>query len=425
MDLEGLKVKFHELYEKPAQICVRCPGRVNLIGEHIDYHGYDVLPMAIEACCIILSAPSESNQIRISNLDDKNYPSTTISLPSDWKGATPPKWFDYLLSGWRGILDLLKSEDQDQKGMDLLVTGSVPESSGLSSSSSLVCAAALTTYFHQTGKSFGELTKEALAELCAKAERYVGTMGGGMDQASEILSNAGQALQISFNPLSSVPVSLPENAVFVVMHCGERVNKAATSCFNQRVTEGKICGQILLKHANVKSDAVRLKDVSAALGKNPEECKQLVDTVVPEEISKEDLLKIVDEQALDKCLSHNTKDMTSFTLKRRGLHVYGEASRVDQFHRACEAGDLNLMGKLLDEGHQSLSKLYEASTEVMDEMVGFCKDQGALGARLTGAGWGGCAVILFEKGKIPESILEDKRFLFISSPASGISLQKI
>ncbi|PAV81921.1 hypothetical protein WR25_10006 [Diploscapter pachys] len=404
MDLEDFKVKFHELYEKPAQVCVRCPGRVNLIGEHIDYHGYDVLPMAIEACCIILSAPSESNQIRISNLDDKNYPSTTISLPSGWKGATPPKWFDYLLSGWRGILDLLKSEDQDQKGMDLLVTGSVPESSGLSSSSSLVCAAALTAYFHQTGKSFGELTKFYPTPVRRSKSR------------STLCLLFLLAFQIQ---------KITENAVFVVMHCGERMNKAATSCFNQRVTEGKICGQILLKHANVKSDAVRLKDVSAALGKNPEECKQLVDTVVPEEISKEDLLKIIDEQALDKCLSHNTKDMPSFTLKRRGLHVYGEASRVDQFHRACEAGDLNLMGKLLDEGHQSLSKLYEASTEVMDEMVEFCKDQGALGARLTGAGWGGCAVILFEKGKIPKSILEDKRFLFISSPASGISLQKI
>uniref|UniRef100_A0A1I7WVP5 GHMP_kinases_N domain-containing protein n=1 Tax=Heterorhabditis bacteriophora TaxID=37862 RepID=A0A1I7WVP5_HETBA len=130
--------------------------------------------------------------------------------------------------------------------------GSVPESSGLSSSSSIVCAAALTTWTIHTGSGFDgissyKLSREELAELCAFSEQYVGTHGGGMDQACEILSEEGRALHINFNPLRFQTISLPQSALFVVLHCGQTINKAATSQFNQRVVEGRIAARVSSK----------------------------------------------------------------------------------------------------------------------------------------------------------------------------------
>ncbi|KAK5975794.1 N-acetylgalactosamine kinase [Trichostrongylus colubriformis] len=393
---------------------VFCPGRVNIIGEHIDYHGYGVLPMAIEKGTEILAAPNGKQEIRLVNVDDRYSPSS-ITLPSDWKGASPPQWFDYILCGWKGIIDKLGVE---QIGFDMLVGGSIPPSSGLSSSSSLVCAAALITWMIHTGKIFEEITREELADLCATAEHYIGTQGGGMDQAVEVLAAEGKAMKIEFSPLQARPVSLPSLASFVVLHCGDTLNKAATSQYNERVAEGRIAGKLLLQGAgDLTAKSLRLKDVQEALGKSLEEMIVMCESL-PEKASLEQLEERLGKDVVAQCLGPNTQQMTSFKLRSRARHVYSEADRVSKFEEACRNKDLVGMGKLMTESHESCAKDYECSCASMDILVDECIKAGALGARLTGAGWGGCAVALVENTHRADL---GKKVLFQSEPSAGIS----
>ncbi|WKX88929.1 hypothetical protein Q1695_008514 [Nippostrongylus brasiliensis] len=409
--------KFQNTFGHLPTLRVFCPGRVNLIGEHIDYHGYGVLPMAIEEGTEILAAPNQTQELRIKNADEQ-YPAVSYPLPLDWNGASPPKWYDYVLCGWKGITD--KIGGNKQLGFDMLVEGSIPPSSGLSSSSSLVCAAALVTWAIHTGKGFDGLTREELADLCAVAERYVGTQGGGMDQAVEVLAVEGSALKIDFSPLKSRQVTLPSLARFVVLHCGDTLNKAATSQYNERVVEGRLAGKLLLKNAGdaVTAKSWRLKDVQEALAKTLEEMVELCESL-PTESSLEQLETALGEDVVAACLSANTSHMTKFKLRSRARHVYSEARRVDLFEKACAKNDLNEMGRLMTESHTSCSKYYECSCDSLDVLVEKCLASGAYGARLTGAGWGGCAIALIDNTHPPD--LGDQ-VLFYSEPSAGISL---
>ncbi|VDM70247.1 unnamed protein product [Strongylus vulgaris] len=124
--------------------------------------------MATECGTEILAAPNEESIIRIANVDDQ-YPEHVISIPSDWSGVSPPKWYDYVMCGWKGIIEKLKC---NQIGFDILVEGTIPPSSGLSSSSSLVCAAALTTWMVHTKKIFENLTRYNFLFLYSNISDY-------------------------------------------------------------------------------------------------------------------------------------------------------------------------------------------------------------------------------------------------------------
>lgn len=155
MASEDLISRFTELYGIPPEVRITCPGRVNLIGEHIDYHDYGVFPMAINASTTILAAKNDTNTVVFTNVNSK-YEPWKSEVPCDWKGSSAPKWFDYLLCGWKGVLD---SEGHEQFGMSILLSGNIPPSSGLSSSSSLVCASALATLSLIVPDPFGHISK--------------------------------------------------------------------------------------------------------------------------------------------------------------------------------------------------------------------------------------------------------------------------
>ncbi|CAJ0572382.1 unnamed protein product, partial [Mesorhabditis spiculigera] len=405
---------------------IRCPGRVNLIGEHIDYNGYGVLPMAIALGTELLITENKEQKIVLRNAEDGKYPEYTVALPSDWKGTTPPKWFHYVLCGWRGVLDAIGVQDKDQKGMNVLMKGTIPPASGLSSSSSLVCASALATLALHTGEGFTEkFTREWLADLCAKAEQMIGTCGGGMDQASEVLSPLGAALRIDFNPLKSRPVKLPGDALFVVLHSGDTLNKAASSHYNERVIECRIGAQILGKHLNLPDWGAfrKLKQVEDASGKSLSELLRLVEEVLPENPTLDEVVAIIGREHFDALLSENTKHMTAFHVRARARHCYGEAHRVALFEEACQRGDLVEMGRLMNGSHDSLKVDYDCSSPGLDKLVEASRSAGVLGARLTGAGWGGCAVVLVDK-KNPID-LSHLQVLLESSPCQGITLTKL
>uniref|UniRef100_A0A183CG50 Galactokinase n=1 Tax=Globodera pallida TaxID=36090 RepID=A0A183CG50_GLOPA len=258
-----------QLFRKHFEGCdpewlIRCPGRVNLIGEHIDYSDYSVLPMAIQHSTWVAVGHSAERRVQLANEDDKKYPAFTLDISRSFADASAngavPKWHHYFLAGWRGILETLGKGPggadtaakalEKAKGLRAVVASRIPPSAGLSSSSALVCAAALATLCVQTdGQPFERISKKELAELATHAERFVGLEGGGMDQACECLARRGEALRIDFRPLGWRAVRLPDNALFAVLHSNTEMNKAASAFYNQRVVECRIAAQVIAKQS--------------------------------------------------------------------------------------------------------------------------------------------------------------------------------
>ncbi|CAB4061868.1 GALK2 [Lepeophtheirus salmonis] len=377
---------------------VEVPGRVNIIGEHIDYSGYAVLPMAIEQTAVILFSPSSQPLLTLRNTNSAKYEDFSLDLSTSWtidKGRHP-YWYKYFLCGLKGIID--EFPKVSSKGFNVLYDGQIPPSAGLSSSSALVVAAALCAL----RVNEMQLESSKLANVCAKAERYIGTEGGGMDQAIEILAEKGKAKLIKFNPLQTFNVILPGGANFVIINSLAESNKAAGTDFNSRVLECKLACKLLAVALDISpiSDIHTLGHLQKLSSLSLEEMEECVMKYLKsEDYEKEDLL-----------LNDNTRDLLKdwsfsnrFALQKRAKHVFSEARRVYEFKNVAESQDqdnLNRMGLLMLQSHESCRELYECSHPDLDRLVKLSTDQGAYGARLTGAGWGGCILALFPREKI-------------------------
>uniref|UniRef100_UPI003AAA3CBB N-acetylgalactosamine kinase n=1 Tax=Centroberyx gerrardi TaxID=166262 RepID=UPI003AAA3CBB len=437
--LQNLKNTFETKYGEAPLFYACAPGRVNLIGEHIDYCGYSVLPMAIEQNILAAVSVSDSGTIQLANTHPQ-YKDFTVSCTEDIGiDRANPQWHYYFLCGVKGIQESFGITRLS--GMSCVVDGTIPPSSGLSSSSALVCCAGLVT-MEANHKS---LSKVALAEICAKSERYIGTEGGGMDQSISFLAEKGTAKLIEFQPLRATDVKLPDGAVFVISNCCVEMNKAATSHYNIRVVECRIATKMLAKARGLEwSRLLKLVQVQTELKASLEEMGALVDEVFhPEPYSRDEIceaLGVTSEQFSTDLLSANTQHVTQFKLHQRAKHVYGEAARVLQFKSVCDsqpAESVQLLGDLMNQSHASCRDLYECSCPELDQLVDICLRSGAVGSRLTGAGWGGCAVSMVPSEKV-ESFLQavreayykpdprraamEKQSLFVSKPGGGAAI---
>uniref|UniRef100_A0AAZ3QBK5 Galactokinase 2 n=1 Tax=Oncorhynchus tshawytscha TaxID=74940 RepID=A0AAZ3QBK5_ONCTS len=302
--LQNLKEAFEKKYGEAPLFYAQAPGRVNLIGEHIDYCGYAVLPMAIEQSILAAVTVNDSKKIYLANTEPK-YKDFTVSSEDIEIDKDNPQWYYYFLCGVKGIQEHLGKVPLS--GMKCVVDGTIPASSGLSSSSALVCCAALLT-MEVNHKS---LNKVALAEISAKCERYIGTEGGGMDQSISFLAEEGTAKLIEFHPLRASDVRLPEGAVFVISNCCVEMNKAATSHFNIRVVECRIATKMLAKARGLEwGRLLKLSQVQTELEASLEEMLRLVAEVLhPEPYSREEVCKVLGittEQLCTDLLSPNT-----------------------------------------------------------------------------------------------------------------------
>ncbi|KAI3371207.1 hypothetical protein L3Q82_023833, partial [Scortum barcoo] len=407
--------------------------------EHIDYCGYSVLPMAIEQNILAAVSVNNSGKITLANTNPQ-YEDFTVSCSEDIAiDRENPKWYYYFLCGVKGIQE--KIGIAHLAGMSCVVDGTIPPSSGLSSSSALVCCAGLVTV-EANQKS---LSKVELAEICAKCERYIGTEGGGMDQSISFLAERGTAKLIDFQPLRATDVKLPDGAVFVISNCCVEMNKAASSHFNIRVVECRIATKMLAQSQGLDSKRLlKLAQVQEELKVSLEEMLALVDEVLhPEPYSREEVCKalgLTSEQFSTELLSANTQHMTHFKLHQRAKHVYGEAARVLQFKSVCDsepAESVRLLGDLMNQSHVSCRDLYECSCPELDQLVDICRKSGAVGSRLTGAGWGGCAVSMVPAEKVesflkavreayylpnPRRAAMEKQSLFLSKPGGGAAV---
>ncbi|XP_067665828.1 N-acetylgalactosamine kinase-like [Haliotis asinina] len=389
---DAIKAAFKSKFEADPTFYARASGRVNLIGEHIDYCGYAVLPMAIEQDVVFAARPNDSGKITMSNTNPK-YLDFETDVESFTISSSDPQWYNYALCGIKGVMEHMGSNGQ---GFTCMVEGTVPQSAGLSSSSALVCCAALTM-MHANGWT---MSKKEIADVCAHCERYIGTEGGGMDQAICFMAQRGTAKLIEFNPLRSMDVELPEGAAFVISNSCVESNKAATSHFNIRVVECRLATQVMAKARGLEWRGLkRLGDLQQQLGLGLEDMLGVVEDVLHQgPYSKDEVCQILGvtaDELASTTLSANTLTIQSFKLYQRARHVYSEANRVWQFKAVCDdkpANGMERLGELMSASHESCRDLYQCSHPDLDSLVDICMKAGALGSRLTGAGWGGCAV---------------------------------
>src|SRR5213083_1700394 len=343
---------------------VRAPGRVNLIGEHIDYCGLPVFPMALRRSVRIAFHPRSDRETRLVNRDPRFAPSA-FAVNESIAPAPAGDWSNYP----RAAVGAVARRFPDLRGVDALVESDLPIAAGLSSSSALVVAMALAI-LHANSVSVASLE---LMELLGKGERYVGTAGGGMDQAIILGARSGYASRIDFHPLRLTPTAVPADWQFIVAWSLVHAEKSggARQAYNERTQQ---------------CDAAR-RLVAARLGK-PE------DTAYPALLaaaSVEELLKVAGATL-------------SAGLARRFRHVVTEGTRVPQAEAAMAARDLAAFGQLLDASHRSLRDDYDVSHPELDRLVELAREAGAAGARLTGAGFGGSIVALCRVERAPEVV---------------------
>jgi galactokinase len=363
----------------------RAPGRVNLIGEHTDYNDLPVLPMALQREIQILFTPRTDSVVRVANGDSEfgkhEFTITTLISPE-----VTGHWGNYLRAPCQGLARWFcgisnqghagaLGADEQLRGIDALITSTLPVASGLSSSSALVIA---------MGRALlqaNNLEMETLefAEAMARAERFTGTQGGGMDQAISAGGMEGHASRIEFNPLRMFETPVPEHWRFIVAHTLVRAEKSgrAQEAYNNRTRECRAAletvGQALLK--------AKLLEMGSSLQSTITYPNILANLCIDDLVTQGEM--------------HLEGD-----LQKRFRHVVTEGNRVYDAEEALKRSDLDTFGLLMNASHESLRDDYQVSSKELDTLVELALGAGAAGARLTGAGFGGCAVILTDEANL-------------------------
>ncbi len=418
-------------FERTFGVCenlafVRAPGRVNIIGEHTDYNGLPVMPMAIDREIVIAFALHERPLVELVNIDS-SYSPVRFDLSSDISPYETGHWGNYAKAAAQAIWEWAEKHEPDALplgGIRGVVGGSIPPGSGLSSSSALVVAIACAL------SSKLRITKPELAELLAYGERYVGTQGGGMDQAVSLLAAKGSALKIDFFPLATRSIKLPENHLFVIANTMVAANKTGNArlVYNTRVAECRLGLEMLKRSASTKYDFTNATLLKHFLNR-VSDWHDYLDSLPDDPISlaeAADYVGLSEDDLAQKCLIQRDGALLNppkegFCPKKRCRHVLSEADRVENAAKASEVGDAVALGALMNESHSSCALDYEVSCPELDEMVLIMRRNGALGARLTGAGFGGCAVALISAAdaqKLTEGIWYDYYLNYL--PTRGI-----
>jgi galactokinase len=375
----------------------RTPGRINLIGEHTDYNGGFVLPVALDKDVLFVVRPRNDTSVQAINIEPRYRP-FSFDLSEDIPHASAGDWSNYFRGAGQEICRRF-GKRVPVKGMDVLASGTapygVPRSSGLSSSTALTVNVALALV-----KLNGIAIERAdLAHLCSEAEWYVGTRGGMMDQFAALLGKRDHALFLDCRPLPNgaytfdhVPV--PNDVQVVLLNSGVHHDNVRGT-FNQRVAECKIGAKLLQKrHAST----THLRDVTPeTLGLAGSHFWALIEEMLPAMATVEELIRRgLDEKWISELMAdYRLAADTTFAVLPRCRHVITENERVLAGVAALRAGQVETFGRLMDQAHTSMSGDYGASCPEVDELVAIARRQpGVLGARITGAGWGGGVVAI-------------------------------
>jgi N-acetylgalactosamine kinase len=420
---------------EPPVWAVRAPGRVNLIGEHTDYSGLPVLPIAIDRSTIIVAARGAGPEIELHNADPA-YPSRRFVLARSIPPFPSGDWANYVKAAIQGVLDHFAARGADfarLRGGVMTVEGRVPPAAGLSSSAALTVASALA-FMAINGL---ELPAIETAQMVARSEWYVGTLAGGMDQAASLLGQCDHALFVEFNPIRVRAVRMPADAALVVADSREVADKSGKvrAEYNRRVIECAIAARILARALGFAG--VRLiGDVVRRLKSwDPDELTERLADAAPSQLGGlDDAARIlgVDAEALgseilgagpNRALAVSSRPLE---IIRRLRHVLSETARVERAVAALQAQKLDEVGELMNASHRSLKEDFEVSTPRLDLMVECARRGGALGARLTGAGFGGSIIALCRVSDAARVIAELDRgyYAHLSDTSAGLEASR-
>ncbi len=345
---------FKSIFDKEPSLEVTAAGRINIIGEHVDYCGGRVFPASLNLKCTTLACPNGSNFINI-YADSLNVKvSLDIDKLADYKNL---KWGNYQA----GVAFVLKESGYNLVGCDILYSCSVPYGSGLSSSAAIEVATAVTLNVI----AGNEYNLVEMAKLCQKAENtYCGVNCGIMDQFASAMGKKDSALLLNCKTLEYeyVPLKL-KNYAMVVANCN-KPHALVESKYNERREEVEIA---LEKLKEVYPEITCLADVT------------------PEMLEK------------TNCLSGKVLN--------RATHVVNECDRVKRAAESLKCGDIKTLAELINQSHDSLCKLYEVTGKELDALAYIARKQkGCIGARMIGAGFGGCTISIVEKECVNEFI---------------------
>lgn len=340
---DRVATRFRQLTGRPPSAVTAAPGRVNLIGEHVDYNGGRCLPLALPHATFAAVAPRQDRVLSVTSVQ------TRESREVELDGLRPGG-----VTGWpaypAGVVWALAEQGWDLPGLDVVVDSCVPIGSGLSSSAALECAVALGLLPLAAVPDTGEV-RRALAAACVRAEEEMaGAPTGGMDQSVSLLAQPGQALLLDFTDGSAVHIPWePSRAGLALVLVDTRVS--------HRLSDGG--------YSSRRSDC---ESAARLLG----------------------LTSLREAQGQPAAI----EGLADPRLRRRARHVVREMDRVDESVTALRTGDLAAVGPLLDASHESLRYDFEVSCDELDVAVETCRAEGAVGARMTGGGFGGSALAL-------------------------------
>jgi len=345
METKILEQSFLTYFNAKPEFIVRAPGRVNLIGEHTDYNDGFVLPMAIDHAVWIGLTPRTDSTVRIRSLDLEV--DSAFDLDSLTKGDG---WIEYV----KGVAYELQKSGYHLRGFDAVMTGDVPRGAGLSSSAAVELATARAF----AAVSGFEWDAAQMARVSQKAENeWVGVNCGIMDQMASAASQAGYALFLDCRTLEVQHAPLPEKTSVVILDTSTR-RGLVDSAYNERRSQCE--------------EAARWYGVKAL-----------------RDVSVDDLKK--GESGLSEIVM------------KRARHIVTENARVLEAVQVMKAGNVKRLGELFNASHASLRDDFEVTNEALNQIVQCAQEQpSCYGARMTGAGFGGCAVALVQEENAPE-----------------------
>ena len=354
MELKNLIDEFIEIYGEGEYRKFFSPGRVNLIGEHIDYNGGYVFPCALEYGTYAIVRERQDN---ILNLASTNFDLKVTSNIDSIEYLDEDDWGNYA----KGIVKIMKDKGYNVGGLDILVSGNIPNGAGLSSSASLelLVAVIVNEIFNN-----GEIDRVELVKIGQNCENnFVGVNCGIMDQFAIGMGKEKKGILLDCNTLQYkyADVNLKEYTL-VIMNSNKR-RALNESKYNERRAECEEALSILKKYKNIEN---------------------LCD------LSTEDFVE----------LKHFIENET---VRKRAKHAVFENDRVKESFEYLNKGKVEAFGELLTQSHNSLRDLYEVTGKELDTIVAeSLKVEGCIGSRMTGAGFGGCAIALVLTSKVEE-----------------------
>lgn len=349
---EGLAEAFRARTGRTPEVVACAPGRVNLIGEHVDYNAGRCLPLATPHATYAALSPRSDGLLTV----------TSHHARSTWQGPVADLTVGSV-SGWpayvAGVFWSLGKAGWEVPGCDVVVESRVPVGAGLASSAALECSVALGLAA-LLGHDDTDDVRRTLVAACIRAENEMaGAPTGGIDQTVSLLGREGHALLIDFAAGTHEPLPWgPESRGLDLLVIDTRVSHALAD-------GGYAARRVDCETAARELGVARLRDVQHSPG--------VLDRVADPRV------------------------------RRRLRHVLSEMDRVDAAAEALRASDYAALGPLLDGSHDSLRDDFEVSCEELDVAVDTCRGQGALGARMVGGGFGGSVIALVDLDAVTET----------------------